>query len=441
MTTHNTLRTCGYTGEYYIVIDNQDDQAERYRSLYGDSRVIVFDKNAIGKVTDAGDNFDGMTAILWARNAVFDIARRLGFTYFQMLDDDFSGFLLKYMNKERTKIWNKPFKRYDDWVDIAINFLDDTGAVSVASAQGGDWIGGVTSGYIKRLVWRKCMNTFICRTDRPFKFFGRMNEDVSTYVLNGMRGVLMWSVMYLQVTQSETQSLSGGGEPTINPDFERICQHLDELGIAYGINTNFNVAKFVRPRFLKVSIDEGLSEAYKAHRGKDALEDVLDNVRRFVTWKQSNGISTRVGLQCVTRSVEQVTQFYSAVHSLDVDYIQFRPLETKGKNIDYSSILKTIEALSQKDKRIKSSFKYGFCGWRPSECFAYWASICVDVNGNVPYCCARPSEVVGNIFDEDILAKLAAYKPDMKQCESPCRLTGANAYVMQYQNDGDRYFV
>ena len=235
--------------------------------------------------------------------------------------------------------------------------------------------------------------------------------------------------------------LTGGGEPTINPDFDAICQFLQERGIPYGINTNFNVLKYVSPVFLKISIDEGSSEGYLNTRGVNAFDTVLENIKKYLTWKRHNGITTRVGVQCVTTSVRQVLDFYTAVRELDVDYIQFRPVESRVQTIDYSPILASLDSLIQKDNRIVKSYKYGFAQWRPQECFAYWSAMCITPELKVIYCCHRPDDVIGSVFDEDILEKLKNHKPYMRDCETPCRLTGANAYVMQYRNDGDRYFV
>lgn len=235
--------------------------------------------------------------------------------------------------------------------------------------------------------------------------------------------------------------LTGGGEPTIDPDFKRICDLLEAEGVTYGINTNFNVLHYVAPAFLKISIDEGERGAYKTARGVDALDRVLDNIRKYTDWKGRNGIKTRVGVQCVTANTEQVMRFYAAVRGLDVTYIQFRPIEVREGQRDYSAICAAVDSLAAKDDRVTKSFKYGFATWRPDTCYAHWSAICVTPDLRVLYCCARPDEVVGSIFDDDILDRLAAYRPDMSLCETPCRLTGANAYVMQYRNDGDRYFV
>ena len=54
------------------------------------------------------------------------------------------------------------------------------------------------------------MNSFFCKTDRPFKFYGLINEDVNMYVLNGSRGELYFTSTLVGLNQAQTQANSGG---------------------------------------------------------------------------------------------------------------------------------------------------------------------------------------------------------------------------------------
>lgn len=83
-TLHPLLNTGNYSGPWYIVIDNEDPTAETYYQLYGSNRVIMFDKEAEARRLDIADNFIHMSrkTITYARNACYDIARNLGYTYF-----------------------------------------------------------------------------------------------------------------------------------------------------------------------------------------------------------------------------------------------------------------------------------------------------------------------------------------------------------------------
>lgn len=48
----------------------------------------------------------------------------------------------------------------DSVFDEMIDFLDVSGAVTVAMAQGGDFIGGLEGGNYKKQLLRKSMNSF-----------------------------------------------------------------------------------------------------------------------------------------------------------------------------------------------------------------------------------------------------------------------------------------
>ena len=54
------------------------------------------------------------------------------------------------------------------------------------------------------------MNSFVCDTEKPFWFVGRMNEDVNTYVLGALRGDLFFTTTQVQLDQEQTQVKPGG---------------------------------------------------------------------------------------------------------------------------------------------------------------------------------------------------------------------------------------
>ena len=173
-------------------------------------------------------------------------------------------------------------------------------------------------------------------------------------------------------------------------------------------------------------------------RGVDAFDKVLKNLKDYIDWIQQTGAKTKIGVQCVTTSVEQVQSFYNAVRNLDVNYIQFRPVETRERNIDYTDILAKVRKLEKEDCRVSISYKYDLVDYRPTKCFANWSVVTVNTRGEVLYCCHRPDAI---IEDADILEKLKDYKPNMSECESPCRLSGANKYLDDLKVERDIYFV
>ena len=208
VTTVQSLQKSGYTGKWYIIVDNEDETIYNYIDLYGEDHIIIFDKSFAASITDTCENSGKRGAVVFARNMCFNIAQDLGINYFLELDDDYVRFEYRYA--ENGKLMTELITDFDSVAEQMIEFLDVTGAATVAFSQGGDFIGGAESQNFRKKIVRKAMNSFFCRTDRPFKFFGLINEDVNTYVTLGGRGDLFLTFSPLSLIQGVTQKNSGG---------------------------------------------------------------------------------------------------------------------------------------------------------------------------------------------------------------------------------------
>lgn len=96
-----------------------------------------------------------------------------------------------------------------------LDYYKSIDCFTLAFAQGGDFIGGLDSRYSKKVL-RKAMNTFFCSVNRPFKFIGRINEDVNTYCLLGSQGNLFLTITDMMINQADTQINSGGMSDVYN---------------------------------------------------------------------------------------------------------------------------------------------------------------------------------------------------------------------------------
>ena len=204
--TYSTLRKSGYTGKIVIVVDNEDKTINEYKKTFKDE-VYVFDKKAVAAQIDEGDNFNDRRAIIYARNACFDIAKELGYEYFIQLDDDYTAF--NHKRNHRGEYIEKKIKDLDAVLDAMLDYYKSIPALTIAMAQGGDFVGGKMGNSWKKPK-RKAMNSFVCSIHRPFKFFGRVNEDVNTYTNLGSRGGLFLTIMSLELKQKQTQQNKGG---------------------------------------------------------------------------------------------------------------------------------------------------------------------------------------------------------------------------------------
>ena len=236
--------------------------------------------------------------------------------------------------------------------------------------------------------------------------------------------------------------LSGGGEPTISRDFDKIVGWLDnQSDLQYGINTNFNVYKQFSPAYLKVSLDAYDEDSYYENRGVCMYNTVRENIKTFVSKKAEK---TNVGIQQVAKSVEGVYKFYEANKDLPVDYISIRPMESicssYYKNLSDSedtkpeNIITAIKQLASSDSRVVLNYKWNMLDVQQDCCTAQWAQIAVNEVGEVMYCCHKPYQIVGHIMDDDILEKKEKAYTLMNTCDVPCRMTGPNLEVATILN-------
>ena len=206
--TLKALERAGNTNRIYFICDNEDSQLQKYYDNFGKENVIVFDKLAKSHTCDTMDLVESRNIVLFARNSCFEIAQKLGITYFLELDDDYTIF--RSRSWDGSKLNTVYCQDFDAVVDATIEFLEVSGATTVAFGQTGDFIGGKDCKLYREKLLRKAMNSFFCKVDRPFEFYGRINEDVNAYVSLGKRGKLFFTVADMTLNQQDTQQNAGG---------------------------------------------------------------------------------------------------------------------------------------------------------------------------------------------------------------------------------------
>lgn len=203
--TYETLKRGKYTGKIYLVCSDDDMQLEEYKKKF---EVIVINKDKALEKFDICDNFKQKNVVVFARNECHRIAKEIGVKYFLELDDDYQ--IIEY-KIPRDILVGRRVLDLDKLFNEHINFLEESGAASIAFGQGGDYIGGKDNDF-----WtnngrrRKVMNCFFNKTDRIYQFTGRINEDTNCYIRNGAIGKLFITVPYVSITQKATQQNKGG---------------------------------------------------------------------------------------------------------------------------------------------------------------------------------------------------------------------------------------
>ena len=212
--TYTTLRRAGYTGRVIFILSNDDPTINEYKRNYPDVEIITFDKSDYMQPPkyDLLDNdWESTSVPNFARNAAFDIAVELGLEYFLELDDDYTQFAYRFDGNLDYYPPGLSISHLDDIFAAYLEFLETSGFYSICMAQGGDFIGGKYAKIAKRIAMKfKAMNTFFITTKRPFRFLGRFNEDVNTYVHMNYTGRLMATHPMVSIVQIQSQAQPGG---------------------------------------------------------------------------------------------------------------------------------------------------------------------------------------------------------------------------------------
>lgn len=208
--TYRTLRKQGYTGRIFLIVDDEDKTINEYKKTYK-NEVIVFSKKDYEKTFDIMDNFIGNKVIVYARNACYDIARKLKLDYFFEYEDDYTQFQYRFIDKESLR--GKQITDLDSVLDVMIVCLEETNFDTIAFSQGGDFIGGANA-FKHNTFKRKAMNSFVFKVNKDkaddINFIGRMNDDVNTYLTLGKVGKLFIQMSNVNLVQVQTQSNAGG---------------------------------------------------------------------------------------------------------------------------------------------------------------------------------------------------------------------------------------
>lgn len=167
----------GYTGKYYLVIDNMDKCQTEYLDKYGTENVLVFDKKKYWEICDTFNNRQHLAAVLYARQFVEDTAREMGLKSFLVLDDDISLFAARMPKNGKMSRYTKV--KANDFVEAYVKFLFQGGFASINPGTQNLYMGGEET--IEKFP-RKGSNAFFRNVEIPIKWISAMNEDIITCI-------------------------------------------------------------------------------------------------------------------------------------------------------------------------------------------------------------------------------------------------------------------
>lgn len=209
--TYSALKSCGYTGKIYFVIDDTDPTIQQYIDNYGVSNIFVFNKNHYinSEIYDTGTNEGVYATALYARNAVEDIAKSLSLSYFAVIDDDMVNFVIRFPKDNKlpgTKIQNMDIL-FDAYIDIL-----SCGVTCVGFGNARSYFGGIKAYSPERLNSRIIItNLYIRNASKKVIWTSWTLEDDITVLTDSKVGGIWLSIPFVQQIPSPFNDLNNSG--------------------------------------------------------------------------------------------------------------------------------------------------------------------------------------------------------------------------------------
>ena len=212
--TVKSLYEVGYTGEWYLVLDDQDDTYDEYVKAWGPDRVIKFNKDFFIHHTDTGLHTPVPKFAVFARNAIEYIAQRMGYKTFMMLDDDITKFRVRLPEGDILKSYQF-HGTFDKIVDKAVDYILDCDIACMGLGFCNLYIGGVENFNKENPRQRLCAEAFIRNVAHPVDWRLNMVEDMITSIDAAMSGDVWFQFLPIQVEIKMSEGTVDGGNSDV----------------------------------------------------------------------------------------------------------------------------------------------------------------------------------------------------------------------------------
>lgn len=199
------LRSQGYTGKVILLVDDTDDTIEELKKNYSNTADIVIFKKTNN--IDTVDNFNNLKSVVYARNEATKVAKKYGYDYFLMLDDDINS--LNYRYEENNSLKGKKITNLDGMFEKILKFLDIECIKSISFGSPANYIGGL-NGNFKEGICYNANQSYFMKTKDNIQFKGTLDEDIITSNLYTTTGNLFITLLAIQQNSPDRGSNDGG---------------------------------------------------------------------------------------------------------------------------------------------------------------------------------------------------------------------------------------
>lgn len=135
-------------------------------------------------------------------------------------------------------------------------------------------------------------------------------------------------------------TLSGLGEPLINPEIDKMIRYAKEKGASIASVTNFvkptiPLKDLVESKIdlLEISIDGATKETYHKIRGADYFEKIMENIKKTIIIKKNLKVKKpyfRFQFVILEKNVSEIPKVVSLASELGINAVYFKPLFLSG---------------------------------------------------------------------------------------------------------------
>lgn len=224
-----------------------------------------------------------------------------------------------------------------------------------------------------------------CQLDCSYCMFKTLRDGVDKEDLP--IGIYRHLLLDLKRIGTKSITFTGGGEPMLHGEFDKMVDWAETLGFEYGLITNgLLLDRIDRPdrfKFIRVSLDAGTSETYKKlKRAGSAFDKVISNI------KYAKRKGALVGLSFVVNETNRsdIETAQELAKELQVAYIQFKPAWENGNPFVKYEVPGMDNVIDQ--KRYKATDRIpcaiaGLIGIVGADAKVYY---CCQYRGNDRYC-------------------------------------------------------
>ncbi len=207
--TYSTLRNSGYTGEIYIVIDDEDPQCLLYQKRF--ENVLVFNKERWIKSTDTVTNDKKKSSPVYARNYIEQTARDMGYDAYIVMDDDIINLRFRYIENYIAK--SQALKsNLDEVLSAYMNYLISANIATLSFATVMVYAGGVhnESDMVRLASHRYTCQIHMRNLSFPVDWISLANNDSISANNTAKIGYLWWALPFIVYDSPKMNTLPGG---------------------------------------------------------------------------------------------------------------------------------------------------------------------------------------------------------------------------------------